>query len=136
MIDPKLQRYTGRPTASASTDELEGDNVEDRGGYGLLRGVRDRALALELRKRDDTVLAIPYALIEQFLYTPADGITLRAAGREFRIVGRNLNADEAKRPTFFSALVRHRVPWVAERSRGSGPAVTGEDATVIDSLSW
>lgn len=126
MADPILHRYTGRVAATADAAD-EADNVEDQGGWGLLRGIRDRAMMLELRKKDDTALAIPYALIEQVLLTPGEGITLRAAGREVRVRGRGLEP-------LFAAMVRHRAAWVAEPSRTAASGRT--DGAAVDSVLW
>jgi hypothetical protein len=133
-IDNILQRYTATAAVPDAANTPDAENVEDFGGWGLLRGVRDRSLSLELRKKDDTVLAVPYTLIEQFLYSPADGITLRVAGREIRIRGRNLNVQADRSVTLFCGLTRHRVPWLAEHSHGAGPANAA--ATAIESIVW
>lgn len=123
-----LQRHVRR-----EGDVEEGSDVEDLGSYGLLRGVRDRCSAIEFRKRDGTILAVPYPLIEQFLFSPDDGITLRAAGREIRIRGRHLNHGTGK-PGLFAALTRGRAQWVAEQSRLSPP--TFGASTVIETIAW
>lgn len=128
-----LQRYVTRD-GTAAADAEGGDNIEDRGGWGLLRGTRDRCPAVEFRKRDDSVLAVPYATIDQFLFSPADGITVRAAGREIRVKGRHLNDPGAKPLSLFTALARGRVSWVAEPSR-LGPAGAGQE-TAIESIGW
>ena len=132
-IDNILQRYTSTAAVPDPANTPDAENIENYGGWGLLRGVRDRSLSLELRKKDDTVLAVPYTLIEQFLYSPADGITLRVAGREIRIRGRNLNVQGDRSVTLFCGLTRHRVPWLAEHSRGAG-LISAADATVIESI--
>ena len=134
MVDAILNRYTGRVGGDPPDADGNTDNIEDLGGWGLLRGHRDRALSLELYKRDDAVLAIPYALIEALAYEPADGITIRAAGREIRIFGRNLIGLDSKLPSLFSALARQRVPWLRERSIRGGPSTNS--ATVIELIRW
>ncbi len=123
------QRHAVRDNEPPDTD----DAIDDLGGFGLLRGIRDRALTVELRKKDDTVLAIPYALIEQFLYSPTEGITLRAAGREIRVRGRYLNEPSMKPLSLFTALTRQRVLWIVEKSRCGA---SGDNATVVDSIAW
>lgn len=123
-----LQRHVRR-----EGDVEQGSDVEDLGSYGLLRGVRDRCSAVEFRKRDGTILAVPYPLIEQFLFSPTEGIILRAAGREIRIRGRYLNHGSGK-PGLFSALTRGRAQWIAEQSRVSPPC--SESVTVIESIAW
>jgi hypothetical protein len=39
----------------------ETEAPDDLGAFGWLRGVRDRALMLELRRKDDSVMAFAYA---------------------------------------------------------------------------
>jgi hypothetical protein len=128
-VDQLFQRRVSRPAES-----VEPDALDDLNGYGVLRSLRDRCLAVELRKKDDSILAIPYAHIEQFLYSPTDGITLRALGRDIRIRGRNLNYTSEKSPGLFSALVRHRAAWVQEKSQADRPA--SDTSAVIESVTW
>lgn len=127
-VEQMLQRYANR-----EIEATEHETVDDMGGYGLLRGIRDRAYALELRKKDDTVLAIPYALIEQFLYSPTDGITLRASGREYRICGKHLNTSTTQGLSLYVGITRHRVTWIAERARSHA---IGTSCTIVETLSW
>lgn len=64
-----LSQFTSRvlPVPSQSQPEL----VEERGGeenlgaFGILRGIRDRSLMLELRRRDGSVKALSYSLLEE-----------------------------------------------------------------------
>lgn len=128
-VDELLQRHIARDTVGGDID-----NVEDLGGYGLVRGARDRCFAVELRKKDDTILAVPYALVEQYLYSPAEGIVLRVAGREIKIQGKGLNDRTVNPLTFFSALNRQRVSWVQEQSRLN--ALDTESMVVIESIKW
>lgn len=124
-VDRLLQKY--------SDESLDADNVDDQGCFGLLRGQRDRALMVELRKKDGVVLAIPYAMIEHVRYSPDEGITIRIAGRDVRISGRHLHSDQ--RPSLVNGLSRHRVAWISEPLRSA--ALTAEAAaTVVESISW
>lgn len=127
-VDRLLQKYTG------FTDEpIDGENVQDEGSFGLLRGQRDRALMVELRKKDGSVLAIPYTMIEQLRYGASEGITIRVGGREIRIAGRQLNSDQ--RPGLFNALARHRVVWISENDRAE--VIAAEASTVaVELIAW
>jgi hypothetical protein len=121
-----LDRYVRKPgDAAASITSLsdhaaqDSEGAEDLGCFGFLRGVRDRALMLELRKKDGSTTAIAYAFIERITYhpdPPNDGITIHAAGQKFRITGHNLNTESDNGVRLFGALARHRVPWIAERT--------------------
>ena len=128
-VEKLFQRYAG-------TDEsTEQDPIDDRGSYGVLRGQRDRALMIELRKKDGEVLAIPYAMIEQVHFVPGSGITIHAGGREIQIGGRQLNVEGSGRMGLLNAIARHRLAWVQEQSRAAW-AESDSSATVIESLEW
>src|SRR5258707_5878740 len=90
-----LEKLVSRRT---DTDGLEDDanDFDDLGAFGWLRGVRDRALMLELRRRDGSALALGYAWLERAEFDPSEGITLCFGGKTVRITGRNL--DNEARP--------------------------------------
>jgi hypothetical protein len=137
VTDSVLDKFTGRkPTSTtelADTDESEA--VDDLGCFGWLRGARERAVAVELRRKDGSIRAIGYAWIEQMDFDPSDGIVLHCGGRQIRIRGRNLNAEAKPNLRLFQGLARHRVPWIQEADE---PAAMGaaKDATVIESVEW
>jgi hypothetical protein len=110
------------------------DQPADLGAFGCLRGVRDRALMLELRRKDGSVTAFPYAWLERADFDPSQGITLRFGPQKVQIAGRNLNTDLRQSACLFAGIVRHRVPWIQEAER---PAAMGADweAVVIEAIS-
>lgn len=112
MSDSILSKYTNRPTSEPDDPQLE---TEDLGSFGWLRGMRERAIMLELRKKDGNITAIGYAWIEKIEFDPSHGITIHALGKEIRITGRNLNAEVRTGVSLFQGLTRHRVSWVQER---------------------
>lgn len=137
-----LERYVRKPSetghANGSTDSAsaDGEGAEDFGCFGFLRGVRDRALMLELRKKDGSTLAIAYAFIERIAYNPdapEDGITIHAAGQKIRIVGRNLDSATPAGVRLFGAIVRHRVPWIAESTQSASIA-SASGAVTVESI--
>lgn len=128
-IEKLLQKYQ----SNQSDDANDHDVVEDQGAYGIFRAPRERALMLELRKKDSTVLAIPYALIEQITFSPADGITLYTCGHEIRITGRNLNSATGPKIGLLNGLCRHRIAWIQEYSRAAA-AEPNTTATQIDAI--
>jgi hypothetical protein len=84
MNDSVLSRYTRvRPEDAVAADN-DTEGADDFGAFGWLRGVRDRALMLELRHRDGKVSAFGYAWLERAEFDPSDGITLYFAGRVVR----------------------------------------------------
>src|SRR5262249_46759205 len=111
-----LERYVGRerrgvPAADGSGDS---DASDDLGAFGWLRGIRDRATMLELRKKDGSIMALGYGWLDRAEFDPSDGITLHVLGRTVRIKGRNLNAETKPLMRLFHGIVRHKVPWVIE----------------------
>lgn len=132
MTDSVLDKYSGG-RKPASEPAAESDGAEDLGSFGWLRGVRDRAVMLELRLKNGNVTAIGYAWIERVEFDPSDGITLHALGKEIRIKGRNLNAEARPTVRLFDGIVRHRVPWL--RQSGDAEATqAGDSSTVIDTI--
>lgn len=135
-----LERYTGRiggnatNAASAVPASDEGD-IDDLGCFGWLRGIRDRALSLELRLANGNIIAVPYHTIERFEFDPSEGILLAVAGSKIRLRGRHLNAEMAPTIRLFEGLTRHRVPYVREARNGDSSSAA-EHATVVDSIEW
>lgn len=117
MNDSILSKYTNRPTTEPDDPQLE---TEDLGSFGWLRGMRERATMLELRKKNGNITAIGYAWIERIEFDPSHGITLHALGKAIKIEGQNLNAEIRPGVRLFEGLTRHRVPWIEEKdSRNS-----------------
>jgi hypothetical protein len=137
MSDEILRKYVSRnggPVIEPDTDtDFEG--TEDFSAFGWLRGVRDRAVVLELRKKDGHILAITYSWIERFEFEPSEGITLHAGGQKILIRGRNLNAEVRPNLRLFTGLCRHRVPWVFEADRPT-QLKAAQAATVIEQIEW
>lgn len=101
----------------AAGAESDAEGTDDFGAFGWLRGTKERAVMLELRKKTGAILAVGYSWIEFIEFDPSDGITLWIPGRKVRIQGRNLNMPaDPERPNvrLFEGLTRHRVPWVQE----------------------
>ena len=82
MYDRMFQKQTG-PGRNGSSDMKSGpdevDATDDLGAFGWLRGIRDRALCLELRKKTGAIVAIPYMTIDKYEYDPTEGITIHTA---------------------------------------------------------
>lgn len=117
MNDRILNKYLSAKRAEEEAEALpmvEADELEDLGSFGWLRGVRDRAIMLELRHRDGRVSAFGYAWLEHADFDPSEGITLQFAGKSVRIIGSNLNAESHPNVRLFAGIVRHRVPWIQE----------------------
>jgi len=131
MSDSILDRLTGRgdiPTRTADDQELE-----DLQSFGWLRGVRDRAVMLELRHLNGNITCYGYAWLEKAVLDPSEGITLHFGGKTVRVIGRQLNGMVRPNISLFAGIVRHKVPWI--RESGFGDAANGpSNATIIDEI--
>jgi hypothetical protein len=118
-----LAQFTSKlaPTRSQTdpSPETESGQEEDLGAFGWLRGVRDRAVMLELRRKDGSVVALGYSWLERIEFEPSSGITLRFAGQTVKIAGRNLNTELRPNVRLLDGLCRHRVPWIQEADEPS-----------------
>jgi hypothetical protein len=130
-----LQRYAGDRHSSAVSEEQDAAGANDLGAFGWLRGFRDRAVMLELRKKTGSVLAVEYGGME-IEFDPSEGITiLTMSGRKVRIKGSNLNVEARPQVRLFEGLTRHRVSWIQEADQPTG-LLADASATVIESIEW
>jgi len=133
MDDEVLSLYTKRLAGPETTGDAE--RVGDLGAFGYVRGIRDFARSLELRKKTGVIRAISYAWIEEFEFDPSIGIVLHVRGHSIRIKGRNLNGGTISAVRLFEGMCRHRVPWVQESDRATALRAD-EKATVIETIEW
>jgi len=138
MTDRILQKYAGGRTPDAGSDAELPDDVDasdDLGSFGWLRGTRDRAVMLELRKKAGNALAVSYGWLERVEFDPSEGITLHLGGQKITIKGRNLNGETRPQVRLFNGICRHRVSWIQEADQ---PADLRADAgaTLIESIVW
>ncbi len=133
MNDEVIDRYlTRRPDAKAAP-AAEKEPEDDLGAFGWLRGIRDRAVMLELRLKDGSVTALALHLLDRADFDPSEGITLNFAGTKVKITGRNLNAESPQGARLFDGIVRHRIAWIQEMDE---PSVmdAAKEATVIEEI--
>jgi hypothetical protein len=136
MSDSLLRKYTERQSEDRSDHtELEAEILDDLGVFGWLRGTRDKAIMLELRKKDGNVLAVGYAWLERAEFDPSLGITLHVVGKTIRIKGRNLNSELRPNVRLFQGITRHRVPWIQE---ADGPTTMESQGkgTLVEKIEW
>ena len=132
---PILERYARRNPVSSQVEQLEEDEgEEDFNAFGWLRGIRDRAIMLQLRKRDGNIVAPSYSLLERAEFDPSEGITLHFAGQKVVIRGQNLNQEIRPSIRLFEGIARHRVPWIQESSMAAS-MTTPQGTTLIESIS-
>jgi hypothetical protein len=144
-----LERYTKPvvvPTEEADrsverllgvTETGESEETAEAGCFGYLRGTREMAVMLELRKKDGAIMALSYSYIEQIEYDPSVGITIHALGRTIRIEGTNLNTPNQPGTSMrlYQGLTRHRVVWIGEAS-GSARLTEVAGVTLVTAVKW
>ncbi|HVS70808.1 MAG TPA: hypothetical protein VHQ47_06110 [Phycisphaerae bacterium] len=138
MNERLMERFSTLVRDGAATQErqpaTESEGIEDLLAFGVLRGIRERAVMLELRKRTGNILAIDYGGLE-VEFDPSEGIVLHTmSGRKVVIKGRNLNAV-TQTVSLFHGLTRHRVSWVQEMGQNK-LFQTEQGATVVESIAW
>jgi hypothetical protein len=126
-----LERFHGR----SEHGPHDVDSADNLIAFGFLRGIRDRSVMLELRKKDGNILAVGYGYLDKAEYDPSEGITLSVAGHKIKLKGRNLNAPVRDSIRLFEGIARHRVPWVQEADEAAAMGAD-EKATVIDKIEW
>ncbi|GIK15192.1 MAG: hypothetical protein BroJett003_01560 [Planctomycetota bacterium] len=132
-----LQRYAMRngDAANGNATPADVEGTDDLGAFGWLRGIRDRAVSLELRKKDGNILAVSYGYMDKAEFDPSEGITVSVGGQKIRIKGRNLNAPVRPTVRLFEGITRHRVPWIREAAHVESMHAD-DNVTIIDSLDW
>lgn len=109
-----LDKYVSRIPEPVKKPAEEPGAVDDVGAFGLLRGIHDRALMLELRMKDGNAVAFNYNFMQQASFDPSEGITLHFGGKSVKIVGTNLGIEVRPNLKLFQAIIRHRVAWIQE----------------------
>lgn len=129
-MNPFERIAMGRPATTPESEE-----IDDFLAFGMLRGIRDRAVMLELRLRDGTILGLHYSWLERAEFDPSTGITLTFGGHTVTITGRNLNGcgDAEPQVRMFSSILRHRVAWIREGTRADGFTVE-KGATFVERI--
>jgi len=138
--DSILDKYTRQSTPSREpappASELPGGEQEDDyGAFGWLHGVRDRAIMIELRKKDGSRRAYGNAWLSHAEFDPSVGITLHISGQKIVISGRNLNAEIRPNVRLFAGIVRHRIPFIQEADE-CDLMKAKEGDTVIQRITW
>jgi hypothetical protein len=106
--------------------------------FGSLRGIRDRASAVEFRFRDGNSTWFPYGWLGPWRYDPSEGLLLKFSGDLVYLVlirGSNLDLplNEGTINLTHGGLQRHRVMWIAEMSEEDIRSI-GETGPTIDSI--
>jgi hypothetical protein len=139
-------RFGGtRPTATAVQSSVPPETATDEEeclAFGYLRGIRDRALSLELRLVNGNSRAFPYSWLGPIQYDPSAGLLLTFVGDRVYLVlleGSNLNALVNNSVSLYDrGILRHRVTWVQEMTRQESQKMGEKEVTVerIRTLSY
>ena len=132
LLSKYFEPRNGKLAPNAAEPE---ETIEVTGIFGFLRGTRDRALMLELRKKTGDIRAISYGYLEHADFNPSEGITLRFGGQQVRIRGRNLNEEIRPNVRLFQSITRHRITWLQEADQGT-VLESSPQAVVVESIDW
>ncbi|MCZ2341356.1 MAG: hypothetical protein LC104_06110 [Bacteroidales bacterium] len=120
-----------------------GPNPPDGGegacaAFGFLRGIRDRADAIEFRLTSGNSVWFPYNWLGTVKFDPSAGLLLKFSGDLIYLVlirGSNLDrpVEDTGIDLIRAGLQRHRVTWVREMSE-EDIRKTGEKGPTIDSI--
>ncbi|TXT36044.1 MAG: Uncharacterized protein FD138_1116 [Planctomycetota bacterium] len=134
MTDRILQRYTRTDRDDSDPTANDLGEVDDLGSFGWLRGIRDRAIMLEFRKRDGNSVAFDYGWLRKVEFNPSDGIKLYFGGDTVvKITGRNLNQPIRPHMQLLRGILTHRVLWIQEASEPD-LLQAADNATVIEAI--
>lgn len=106
--------------------------------FGYLRGLHERASAIEFRLKNGNSVWFPYAWHGNWKFDPSVGLLLKFSGDLVYLVlirGSNLDRrlQEGGIDLIRAGLQRHRVLWVREMSEVE-ISETGENGPTIDSI--
>jgi len=135
--NPHLAGHTGSPPTKEA--EAEAEAVEAScAAFGYLRGIRERADAVEFRFRDGNSVWFPYGWLGTWTYNPSEGLLLKFSGDLVYLVlirGSNLDRPliDATIDLTRAGLQQHRVLWIREMDEEDIWKV-GETGPTIDSI--
>ena len=132
ILSQLAARSAPSPRVELETDDEPGA-IDHCSAFGCLRGVRERAIMLELRRRNGATTALGYAWLERIDFDPSTGIVLRFASGKVMIRGRYLNAEIRPQLGLLDGLLRHRIVWIQEADE---PSVLRAErlATVVERI--
>ena len=136
MSDSLLEKYGLRVPSKPETEREPAsadEGSDDFGSFGFLRGSRDRALMLECRFSDGSMIALGYSWLERVAFNPSKGILLQFGRRVVTIIGQNLDQQGPRIHRLCDGIIRHRVPWIRE-SDPSEIMEASPEATLIESI--
>jgi hypothetical protein len=132
MFDPA---WSEKHKAKPADKEAEEESCP---AFGYLRGIRDRALALEVRYRDGNRDYFPYSVLGPWRYDPSVGILLKFSGGDVvtlvLICGSNLDTlVNGSINLTDRGMQRHRITFIREMDEEELRSV-GERGPTIDCI--
>lgn len=135
--NPILEKLSPRPAKPTPVEPQDDDECAGP-GYGFLRGIREKGVAIEFRFRDGTSAWFPYAWLGPFLYHPSVGLLMKFSGDIITLVlirGSNLDApvQNGTMTLMDRGLQRHRLTFIREMSETEMQRA-GNDELTIDRI--
>jgi len=134
----RSQHLAGR-TSQTPRKDMDPDGTEGAcRAFGFLRGIRDRADAIEFRFVDGNSVWFPYGWLGNWKFNPSEGLLLKFSGDLVYLVlikGSNLDKplEDGGINLTRGGLQRHRVLWVAEMTKDEIEHI-GDSGPTIDRI--
>jgi hypothetical protein len=133
-----LHSPAGANRVLSSADDAAPSDEDSCPAFGYLRGLHDRALAVELRFRDGNRDYFPYSWLGPWHFNPSAGILLKFTGDAVTLVlirGSNLDATVGGDAINLTdrGFQRHRISWVREMDEDELKQA-GEGGPTIDRI--
>jgi hypothetical protein len=137
----RLRGILGADAKAATVPRREADGDGGEGAcaaFGYLRGIRERADAIEFRLRNGNSVWFPYGWLGTWRYDPSEGLLLKFSGDlVYLVLIRGSNLDRPLSDSTINltsaGLQRHRVLWVKEMSEEE-VRQAGEAVPTVDSI--
>jgi hypothetical protein len=137
----RLERNAQTPSRSPQLPQKESDpdGIEACcAAFGYLRGMRERADALEFRFRDGNSTWFPYGWLGNWEFNPSEGLLLKFSGDlVYLVLIRGSNLDRPLTDSTINlttaGLQKHRVLWVREMHEEEIRQI-GESGPTIDRI--
>lgn len=141
-LTPHIDRLSGNPHLSGRALPGRKKPQEEGEGacpaYGYLRGLHERASAIEFRLQHGNSVWFPYSWLGTWKFDPSEGLLIKFSGDLIYLVlirGSNLDCriEGGGIDLIRAGLQRHRVLFVREMSEADITEV-GENSPTIDSI--
>jgi hypothetical protein len=124
----KAAKETGKPAAEGEEESCL--------AFGFLRGIRERALAVEFRLNNGNREWFPYSCLVSWRFDPSTGLLLKFTADVVSLVlirGSNLDAFVNATVNLPHGFQRHRIVWVREMDKAEIHKV-GKGEPTIDRI--